>query len=477
MISKVRKTVEYFEMLRTGDLVLAAVSGGPDSVALIGVLRLLADPYRLKLVMAHFNHGLRGEESEDDERFVRRLSDGLGIPLVSGRMDERVIENRKGKSLEEASRDERYRFLEKAGKSVGATRIALGHNRSDQAETVFMNILRGSGLQGLKGMLPVRADIYIRPLIRVTRQEIYAFLKKENMAFVHDSTNSQDVYFRNRIRNRLIPEIKDNFDPQFERQLCRMAEIVRVENDFIQENVNAVLNSWGLNGPQDQYAIEIGKVRSLHPALQYRLILAFLHRCSHSDKGFGYDHARAIVELIHRERPSGILELPHGVRVEKDYDHLMIEKGCVIRRRRIPKAMEGISHAKGGLQASDTVLHVEVPGTVDIESAGVRFKFDIVGKKEIVDLKNGLVFMDHDRIDFPLFVRNFRPGDRMQPLGMEGTKKIKEIFIEKKISRDQRGKIPLLVDRSSVLWIMGIHLSDRVKIREETETAVRVEIV
>jgi len=205
MLGKIRHTVQKFEMLKWGDHVIAAVSGGPDSVALLQALVLLSPEYNLTLTVAHLNHGLRGAESDAEEQLVRRLSRERVIPCTVKRVNLGARQGKEKRSLEDMGREERYIFFSNLAKEIGATRIALGHQREDQAETVLMHLIRGSGLEGLKGITPVREGIYIRPLLELSRRDILEFLRARDLPFLEDSSNSEDQFLRNRIRHQLIP--------------------------------------------------------------------------------------------------------------------------------------------------------------------------------------------------------------------------------------------------------------------------------
>ena len=247
MLKTVRKTIERSSMLARGDHLLVAVSGGPDSVALLRVLMLLSPEYQLQLTTAHLNHGLRDTEAKEEEDFVRRISKAMGITCICKKVDIRMLRTGKGRSLEEIAREERYKFLSETAEACGAQKIATGHHHDDQAETILINLIRGSGLEGLKGIAPVRDDLIIRPLLDVGREEILAFLKREGLAYMVDSSNLDPIYLRNRIRIDLIPDLRVRYNPQIVPGLCRMAEIVRREDNYLQNVVRQMLREWGIS--------------------------------------------------------------------------------------------------------------------------------------------------------------------------------------------------------------------------------------
>lgn len=461
MLNKVKETIKKHNMFDMEDCIVVAVSGGPDSVALLKVLSVVSGEHRLSLVAAHLNHGMRGKESDSEEVFARKLCESMGIAFESEYMDIPALVKGEKRSPEDICRDVRYNFFEKVRKKYKADKIALGHNLDDQAETVVMKFLRGSGMGGLRGILPMRDGTYIRPLISVTRNEILTFLKKEGMEFVTDSSNIEDIYLRNRIRNRLIPELRENYNPGLEENLGHTADIIRVENDYINTEVEDVLTTWGIDRDNDDIRINIQELVKLHEAIQRRVIKTLLQNCSHQKKGIGYLHVKSVMALITGGSPNGILNLPFDLEVRREYDLLVISK---------TKTPSGRNH--------EFHYTVEIPGKIDIKELGIKATFDLIDSAPTLNFDTGrTIFMDYENISFPLIIRNMKPGDRIQPFGMNGSKKVKSFFIDEKIPKNRRKEIPLLIDQKSVLWIMGMRLSERVRITDKTTKVVKAEIV
>ena len=257
-LRRISRTVDRFSMIGEGERVLVAVSGGADSVALLETLCRLAPGRRWALAAAHLHHGLRGTEADRDESFVRSLADRTGVPLVCRRLEPGILRDRRGRSLEEAARDARYRFLREAAASSDVSRIALGHNRGDQAETVLMNVVRGTGIDGLKGMLPVRDGVFVRPLLYVSRQEILDFLKRQGLPFQEDATNRDQRFFRNRVRRDLLPHLSSRYNRRVTEGLGQLADIARRESDFLEQAVREVLERLGLSqaGPRMEISLD-----------------------------------------------------------------------------------------------------------------------------------------------------------------------------------------------------------------------------
>jgi len=454
---KVKRTIEKYAMLAAGDRVGVAVSGGADSVALLRVLANLAPEYALDLSVLHLNHGIRGEEADRDEDFVRKMAGTMGIPFEAERISIPELRRKRGGSLEEICREERYAFFERTARRNRLDRIALGHTLSDQAETVLMRFLRGSGLEGLRGFLPVRDGIYIRPLMEVRRDEIISFLVDNDIPYVTDSSNRDEAYLRNRIRGTLIPELKAHYNLRLEETIGRTAEILRLEDDFIEESVSRIIAAWSID--RDAPRLPLPKLKELHPALMWRLVKTLLEAHSPLKNGIGYLHVKAVVDLVESPAPNAQADLPFNMRAWREYDDLII-------------AVKVESTAD-----REFSYEVRIPGSVDIAETGERIIFDLVGANEADPRSHNPVFMDREAIVFPLIVRNIRPGDRIQPLGMEGTRKVAAILMDEKVPMIRRRSVPLLVDRESVLWVPGLRMSDRVKIRDITEKVVKAEII
>jgi len=469
MLTKFRETIKKYDMLRKGEHVLVGISGGADSVALLAVLNRLRPQYELTLTAAHFNHRTRAAESDRDEAFVRALCTSLGIALVCGSLREGA--GSRGLSMEDFLRRERYAFFEKGRRKSGADRIALGHHQNDQAETVLMNIIRGAGLSGLSGIPPVRAATFIRPLIECTHREILDYLAAEGLSFVVDSTNTDERFLRNRIRSSLLPELEERFNPAICEALCRLADVVRQENDYITLQAQVHVARWRDDkAPKHPFQLPVAKLRGLHPALQRRVILEMARDASTADSAIGFEHVQAVLDLAIGAKPGASLNLPGGVLVRRNYGR--------IEFRRAEKAAERPrGRTSPNASRESFTLKVSVPGTVRIASLGLSLRFRELKRLPASLATDRRAYMDMDRISFPIVVRNMKPGDRIQPLGMKGTRKLKSVFIDEKIPREIRGTIPVVADALSILWVPGVRLSERVRVGEGTKRVLSAEII
>jgi len=450
--------------------VLVGLSGGADSVALLAVLKRLRPACGIALTAAHFNHKTRASESDRDEAFVRALCNSAGIDLICASL--KITTRPRGMSEEDYLRRSRYGFLEKARRKTGATRIALGHHQGDQAETVLMNIIRGAGLNGLSGIPPVRnAGTLIRPLIDCSRREIVDYLAAEGLSFVDDSSNADERFLRNRIRSSLMPEIEKRFNPAIGETLCRLAEIIRTENDYMREQVQRRLSHWrDARNPGSPLDVPIAELTALHPALQRRAILEIARDESAEDAAIGAEHVEAVLELAAGANPGGSLDLPGGLRVGRRYGLLNFRR--VSRTGGQPR--RGSEPQNSG---ESFRFEVPIPGTVRIPGGTMRIRFRELRRVPSTLSEERKAFLDLDRIAFPLVVRSALPGDRIQPLGMKGTRKLKSVFIDEKIPREHRGGIPVVADGISVLWVPGVRLSERVRVGKGSKRILSAEIV
>jgi tRNA(Ile)-lysidine synthase len=471
MLNQIRKTIETYSMLERGDHLVVAVSGGPDSVALLRALALLTDEFRLRLTTAHLNHGLREEEADEEEAFVRRLSDGMGIACICKKTDIRALKEGKRRSLEEIGREERYRFLQETAEKYGAVKIAVGHHRDDQAETVLLHLLRGSGPEGLRGILPVRDGRIIRPLLDVGRSDILAFLGREGLTYRSDSSNESLLFLRNRIRNELIPGLAANYNPRLIEGLCQTAGIIRREDDYLRGVVRQIIRRWGIDPGSEEVTLPVADFLVLHEAIQGRIIKCLLEGAAPLRNGIGYRHIETVLVLARRPAGRSVsLDLPFRIRAERKGDILRIRKEGERRARRNDRERKNPPRFE---------YRVEIPVTIHLREIDRTIRLEWIEKPQIREMKDRpeTAFMDYECMTLPLILRNMRPGDRVAPLGTGGTKKLKDYFIDRKIAAPCRGEIPLLVDAGSIIWIAGERISERVRVTEKTRKVLKAEIV
>jgi len=466
---KVQETLKKFEILSPGDRVLVAVSGGADSVALLHLLCELRDDLRLHLEVAHLQHGIRGADARDDARFVAEVAERLGLPFHLREINLHQIKSAAGKgNLEALAREERYRFFTTVARERRLGKIATAHTQDDQAETILMWLLRGSGLKGLGGMSPahplagdnIDADsrlIVIRPLLDVSRAEIEEYLNEKCLTFRIDRSNQDPSFLRNWIRLELVPRLKEKMDRNLPSRLARQAEIIREDDQLLDALAKAALDETrNAESMNRESLLKHGK------GMQRRLLRLWTEETRGYLRGLDFQHVEALLDLIKAGPPQSRLAIPGGWELVKEYETLRLEK----RSRSLKQQCACYSYE---LQVGED-LHVREAG-LTIEARKI---FPPLPSPP-ADLME--VFFDSASFAGKLTMRNFRPGDRFQPLGMRGHKKVKELFIEKKIPLSVRASLPLLVLGDEVMWIPGYGRGEVGKVTSDTKVILNLKAV
>lgn len=419
--------------------VLCAVSGGADSVCLLHLLNENRERLGIELRAAHFEHGIRGGESLRDADFVKRLCERLDVELYTESGDTPAYAREMGMSMEEAARELRYAFLERAAGKLACDYIATAHNADDNAETVIFNLVRGSGARGLGG-IPVQRGHIIRPLLSVTRQEIEAYLNENSIEHISDSTNLSDDYSRNLIRHQVLPVLK-TINPGLVGSLCRTAALMRQDEDCLDAMARSFIEE---NARGD--AVDCKALLSLHEALSSRVLRLMCPR------SLSAAHVKALMELAAGEG-LGFCDVS-GLRVRREQGRLCFapEEGGVLPERRL------------------------LPGeTVSLPEAGIQLKIEeTVYDGEIHDLFKTYP-VKCESISGHLICSSRKPGDKISPQGRNCTKSLKSIFVEKKMTQRQRDLCPVIRDDKGVLILLGHAVDERCR-PEKGERILRIEV-
>jgi tRNA(Ile)-lysidine synthase len=475
LLARVRRTIRRFDLWAPGQRILAAVSGGSDSVAMLHLIDELARTDQVAVAgVAHFNHQLRGEESDRDEEFCRALARQFQLPFVSDTAEVKHVARDARRSCEETARRLRYEFLERARLQLSADRIAVGHTRDDQAETLLLRLIRGAGPRGLGGIHP-RAGLVVRPLLHLSRAELRSYLADRGATFREDASNADVSIPRNRVRHELLPLLRARFSPQVTDVLAREAAILREDaalldalaDDRWADAARLIPGGGGVDVP----------ARATMPAAVARRLLQRALTQASGGRFIGFDVVDRCLELAGLETPthSGRRrpDLPAtrldgpGVRMERIGGSVVLTR----RDRRDPRRPEPPYRYR-----------LSVPGEVlvpDARCAIIATPVQAVGQVDLRHLAHDgtmagtRAFVDAAALSPSLSVRNRLPGDSFRPLGLRGRKKLQDYFVDRKVARDQRGGVPLVVDdRDRIVWVAGHVVADDFKITERTQGVV-----
>lgn len=417
-------------MLEPGQNVGVAVSGGADSVCLLHVLLDLAPRMDWRLTVLHLDHQLRGPESRADAEFAAGMARNLGLPFL---LQEAELAG--GENLEQAGRRARLAFFRHVIASGTVDRVAVGHTRSDQAETVLYRFLRGSGTAGLAGIRPVIAPGIVRPLLAVSRAEVEAWLRARGISWRDDSTNASPRFARNRIRHRVLPDLQRDWNPALPEVLAHTAEWARGEEEYWDAQIGPLAARLLEDDDDGAVQVRADAISELPVAVARRLIREAIRLARGSLRSVDFRHVQAALDLAEPARGEGRCVLP-GLEVRRSLDWV-----------RFSRAGGG-----GGYR-----LDVAVPATLAIPGTRSEVSLELIEKPETSSVSDNVYndemgCLDWDRLSGALELRNWQPGDRYQPLGSTGGKKLKTLFQQARIPVWERSRWPVLLDRSNLVW-------------------------
>ncbi len=536
--SKVIDFIQRYSLIPRKELVVVGVSGGADSVCLLHVLAKWRKGLGIKLHIAHLNHQLRGAESEADAEYVSNLAGSLGIPITIDRQDVAAYRTERNCSIEEAARELRYAFLARVAREVRANRIATGHTRDDQVETILMHILRGTGITGLCGLAPCSPMMYdsqgmslpasslslpaealsvakgrrsnllvIRPLLDITREETASYCQEHQLDPRIDSSNLSLSFFRNRLRLHLLPLLRQ-YNPSIDQALLRLADIAKEDCVLIEQQASGL---WDGVARQENNTIYLDRkqIASLPIALQRHLLRAAVTKLAGDVRDIEAIHIEAARSLLNKPASKRI-SLPHGLICHGGYDDLVITRLPSVTAS-LPSVtasdLPACSPYDFGRRAKawqagawqsqlppcpfpplSGEVPLKVPGqtvfpgwkvTASIvrERAASPSSRDALGASEGTCQSNLIAHFDLHKTGTALFVRQRRPGDRFQPLGMNMPKKLYEFMVDAKIPRSWRGRIPIVCSPQQIIWVVGWRIDDRVKTTKASKKILRLEFI
>ncbi len=478
LIERIKKTVEKFKLLKRGDKIVIALSGGPDSTALLFALNALKKEYHIKLHIAHLDHMLRGErEAKKDCDYVLNLANRLKLPFSLGKADVSKYAKDKGLSLEEAARELRYEFLLNVAKDVGANKIALGHTSDDQAETILMRLIRGTGLSGLRGIPPMRGidgKFIVRPLIEVWRKDIETYLRGLKIKPRQDMTNLMPKFFRNRIRHELIPYLK-KYNPNIKEVLARTARNFSYDYEILEGLVDVVFKRCVVV-KADTVKIRTRDLKTWPIGLRRQILRKAIEALKGNLRRIDYSHIEDIEGLIESKR--GALDLPDRIKAQRRKDSIVFYK----LKDRITKLK---IYRELSLPGKTFIPELNLLFDAKFVNPILAYKRCVKGKVKFPARRIGgsgsgekkskrLEYLDHDKLKPPLYVRTWEKGDRFKPLGMSCEKKLQDFFVDEKVPRGLRGSIPLIVSGKKIIWVCGLRLSEDVKINASTKRVLKI---
>ena len=453
MLNKMLKAIHAHDLLAPGDAVLVAFSGGPDSVALLDALVQLRDEWELRSGAVYVNHGIRPDEAAAEERFCAELCRRLGVQLAIERVNVPGQAEGWGVGLEEAGRRLRYEIFERLAREQEYDRVALGHHLDDQAETVLFRVLRGTGLKGLRG-IPVRRGRYIRPLLAVGRDEILAYLTERGLDYCEDRSNADYRYRRNFLRHELLPVIRERVNPNVNRALAELADTVGDEEGYLEETAVRAREECVTRTVGGKFALALAPFEAYDRWIRRRV----LRYCLAEVSGSAQAPDKEVVDRLDRAccgRRKGV-SLPGGVQATRAGNVMVIGPDT-------PRSYERV------LELGAAVRLDCPPVEISVRSESYE------GASVVVERGTYVVRVDRAKLKLPLVVRSIEAGDRFDPLGLDGTKKVGDYLTDRKVPAVYRDEIPVVCDSKGIIWLVGYEIADRVKIDGSTKEVLRIE--
>lgn len=468
----IEKTILTNDLIRSGDRVLIALSGGADSVFMTEVLRTLAPKMGFDIAAAHYNHGIRGENADRDEEFVRQLCRRLQIPLFTEKGDVPSFARECGTSIETAARLKRYEFLRRILKQADCKVIATAHHLDDNAESILLHLLRGSGTRGLCGMKYASGDI-IHPLLDVRRSDIEAYLEENGIGFVTDETNFKDDCSRNALRLRILPELEKSINPAVKEAIVRCGRIIGEDEAFLMREAEEAFGKIAEVMAPGRTALKRKQLCLLPLPVKKRVIRLALESVGVMSD-VEYKHILAVTKLAEAESGAK-LDIPHAA-VQVDFDRLVFKR-CMEGEKNAMPIGQTLENACGQtVKIARELIPTDFSSAESFTAANGKLTFSLYDLGSCFPkFEKNTAFLDMEKLKFPLEIRTRQPGDRIRPANSAGTKKLKDYFIANKISADRRDGLPLLLSDGEIVFVPGLCTAESAKIDEKTRLCLRVE--
>jgi tRNA(Ile)-lysidine synthase len=441
---KAIQTIKRHSMLQEGDVVLIGLSGGPDSVCLSVILEEVRDNFNLSLHALYVDHGLRPEESRDEEAFCKGFCDEHGIDFYSEKIEVKAYAEENRINIHEAARGLRYDAFQRTALKIKALKIGVAHNTDDQAETFLMRLIRGAGRRGLSGIPYIRGNI-IRPLLDIRREDIERFLSEKQIKFMTDSSNLKTEYLRNRLRQEIIPILKKD-NPSVTESINRTADIFREEERYLDIATTKTMMRLITRKTDESIELFLMPLMTIDRAIMRRILKRALSEIG-ADRGIELTHIDDVIHLIKDNRSGDMINLPKEIRAVKSYSTLLLTKEVFT-----------------GLQTQ----YIDVPGETPIGEKGLSIISQLSDKAVEITNRDTAVF-DFESLVLPLQLRKRREGDFFYPAGFGRKKKLQDFFVDEKVPREKRDSVPLIVSGEDIIWVAGYRMDERYAAKEGTK--------
>ncbi len=451
--------------MKPGERIGVAVSGGADSIALLGVLLELRAELGIVLVVVHFNHQLRGQASDADEKFVKKLAERNRLEFLAGRADVAGRTNRERGNLEDVARKSRYTFFEKLQSEGHVPKIAVAHTADDQAETVLAHILRGTGLSGLRGIHP-QTPVVFRPLLGVRRKELRTYLKALKLTWREDESNHDTSRTRARVRKKLLPLLEKDFNPGVVEHLCRLAELAGESEDFLETQAAEWIKKTTRHTATNEIEVVLADLLKAPDALQTRVLRGIITQTKTREGQLSKDHVDAVLELASQKDSGKALEVPGGVEVRREKELLRF------------RGTHKVSKSGTINEAQDYMYQIDLRGgPMEVQlvelSCVLHFR-EIDWPAEGGETRERGAVLDSARLRQPLVLRNWKPGDAMRPKGHQRVHTLARLLNEKAVSRWEKQKWPVLTSGEKVAWVRGLAEAEEFAAGPETRKAILI---
>lgn len=455
IFEKVLSTINKHELIQKGDKIVVGLSGGPDSVCLLHILSRLKEELDLEIYAAHLNHQIRGIEAQKDAFYISKLCEEMGITFFIKSINVPEYCEKNGVSIEEGARKLRYEMFYEIKNNTRANKIAIGHNLNDQAETILMRMMRGTGLQGLKGIEYIRDGVIIRPILDIERNDIEEYCKQNKLNPRIDKTNLESIYTRNKIRLELIPYMKDNFNSNIIESIVRMGNSLRSDNDYIESEALIKFKEVS-NIKSDSVEINLKPYINLHNSMKVRILRNSIKHILGDTNFIDQRHIDDIIELEDESKIDKVINLPRGIYVYRKKNSIILTNKEIV------------------IEEIEFCYNIPSNGFIKVKEIGTIIETQVVSINKYKRSKSDKSWnwFDFNKIKGGIVVRNRRSGDKIKLSG--GSKKIKDLFIDIKIPKEDRCKVPVIADDQGILSVGNFRNSENYKIDEETKEVLKV---